>query len=116
LFAVLFVVLLVLVEIGHRIGLRISVDTDEFRHEQLMGARDAISVLLSLLLGFTLAMALSRSGQRKQPDRGRGQRHRHDQPARADVARTGSRQNAGLADVSTSMRIRFSGAALRGQV
>jgi len=66
LFAVLFVMLAVLVEIGHRIGLRISVDADALRHEQLVGARDAISVLLSLLLGFTLAMALSRFEERKQ--------------------------------------------------
>jgi hypothetical protein len=66
LFGVLFVVLLVLVEIGHRIGLRLSVDTDEVRHEQLVGARDAVSVLLSLLLGFTLAMAVSRFDERKR--------------------------------------------------
>jgi hypothetical protein len=66
LFGVLFVVLLVLVEIGHRIGLRLAVDTDEVRHEQLVGARDGISVLLSLLLGFTLAMALARFDERKR--------------------------------------------------
>jgi Protein of unknown function (DUF4239) len=66
LFAVLFVVLLVLVEIGYRIGSRLSVATDGLRHEQLVASRDAISVLLSLLLGFTLAMALSRFDQRKQ--------------------------------------------------
>jgi hypothetical protein len=66
LFGVLFAVLLVLVEMGHRIGLRLSVDTDEVRHDQLVGARDGISVLMSLLLGFTLAMTLSRYDQRKQ--------------------------------------------------
>jgi len=47
LFGVLFVVLMGLVEIGHRIGLPLSVDTDEVRHEQPVGARDGISVLLS---------------------------------------------------------------------
>jgi hypothetical protein len=66
LFGVLFVMLVVLVEMGHRIGLRLSVDTDELRHEQLVGARDGISTLMSLLLGFTLAMTLSRYDQRKQ--------------------------------------------------
>jgi hypothetical protein len=36
------------------------------RHEQLVAARDAIEFLLSLLLGFTLAMAISHFDQRKQ--------------------------------------------------
>src|SRR5215475_12351074 len=64
--ALLLAILFALVEIGHRIGLRLSVDTDELRHEQLVGARDAIGILLSLLLGFTLAMAIARFDQRKQ--------------------------------------------------
>jgi hypothetical protein len=66
LFAVLFVVLSALLEAGYRIGVSISADTDPLRHEQLASARDGIGLLLSLLLGFTLAMALSRFDQRKQ--------------------------------------------------
>jgi Protein of unknown function (DUF4239) len=66
LFLVLLVVLLAAVEIGQRIGMRMSVDSDSLRHEQLVAARDAIEFLLSLLLGFTLAMAISRFDQRKQ--------------------------------------------------
>src|SRR5947199_1961012 len=66
LFFVLFFILSVFVEIGHRAGMRLSVDTDSLRHEQLVAARDAIGLLLSLLLGFTLAMAIARFDQRKQ--------------------------------------------------
>src|SRR5437762_438142 len=66
LFFVLLFALAVLVEIGHRAGMRMSVDTDSLRHEQLVAARDAIGLLLSLLLGFTLAMAIARFDQRKQ--------------------------------------------------
>src|SRR5438045_3012284 len=66
LFFVLFFILSVFVEIGHRAGLRMSVDTDTLRHEQLVAARDAIGLLLSLLMGFTLAMAIARFDQRKQ--------------------------------------------------
>jgi hypothetical protein len=65
LFGVFLVVLLVLVEIGFAIGSLLAVSSDQLRHEQLVGARDGITVLLSLLLGFTLAMALSRYDQRK---------------------------------------------------
>ena len=66
LFAALFVVLLFTLHIGTRVAQLLSVSTDEVRHEQLVAARDAIGLLLSLLLGFTLAMALSRFDQRKQ--------------------------------------------------
>jgi hypothetical protein len=66
LFFVLLFALSVFVEIGHRAGMRLSVDTDSLRHEQLVAARDAIGLLLSLLLGFTLAMAIARFDQRKQ--------------------------------------------------
>jgi len=62
----LLATLLVTVEIGTRLGHWLSVDSDQLRHEQLVAARDAIGLLLSLLLGFTLAMALSRFDQRQQ--------------------------------------------------
>jgi Protein of unknown function (DUF4239) len=66
LFVLLLAMLLITVEIGTRMGHWLSVDSDQLRHEQLVAARDAIGLLLSLLLGFTLAMALSRFDQRQQ--------------------------------------------------
>jgi len=66
LFGVLFTALLVVVEIGYRVVLRIYVDGKEELHEEIVAARDAISVLLSLLLAFTLAMVLTRYDSRKQ--------------------------------------------------
>jgi len=62
LFFVLLFALSVFVEIGHRTGMHMSVDTDTLRHEQLVAARDPIG----LLLGFTLAMVIARFDQRKQ--------------------------------------------------
>ena len=62
----LILIFLATVEIGFRLGQRMNVATDELRHEQLASARDAIGLLVSLLLGFTLAMAFSRFEQRKQ--------------------------------------------------
>jgi hypothetical protein len=58
LISLLLFALSVFVEIGHRAGMRLSVDTDSLRHEQLAAARDAIGLLLSL--------AIARFGQRKQ--------------------------------------------------
>jgi hypothetical protein len=65
-FAVLFLVLLAMGEIGIRWRLRLSAHIDEGRHEQISAARDEVAVLLSLLLGFTLAMALQRTDYRRQ--------------------------------------------------
>src|SRR5262245_13959764 len=62
--AMLFVVLLLglaaIEEIGIRLRSRISAGIDEARQEQIAAAREAAAVLLSLLLGFTMAMALQR--------------------------------------------------------
>lgn len=66
LFFVLLAALFLAVEIGRMIGRQLSVHEDTLRHEQLVASRDAIGILMSLLLGFTLAMALSRYDQRKQ--------------------------------------------------
>lgn len=66
LFGVLFIALLVVVEIGYRIALRIYVNGKAELHEEIVAARDAIGVLLSLLLAFTLAMVLTRYDSRKQ--------------------------------------------------
>lgn len=66
LFAVLFVLLVAMEEFGIRLRLRTSASIDEVRHEQIAASRDGIGVLLSLLLGFTLAMALQRFDHRKE--------------------------------------------------
>jgi hypothetical protein len=66
LFVVLCLVLVAIEETGIRWRLRLSADIDEARHEQISGARDAVGVLLSLLLGFTLAMALQRFDHRRE--------------------------------------------------
>jgi len=66
LFAVLFLVLAAMGEIGIRWRLRLSAHIDEGRHEQISAARDEVAVLLSLLLGFTLAMALQRIDHRRE--------------------------------------------------
>ncbi len=66
LFFVMLAALFLVVEIGRMIGQQLSVHEDTLRHEQLVASRDAIGILMSLLLGFTLAMALSRYDQRKQ--------------------------------------------------
>jgi hypothetical protein len=60
LFFILLIVLLVVVEIGQLLSMRLSVDSDQW---QLVAARDSVGLLLSLLLGFTLAMAISRHDQ-----------------------------------------------------
>src|SRR5262245_21938291 len=64
-FAVLFLVLVAMAEIGIRWRLRLSAHIDEGRHEQISAARDEVAVLLSLLLGFTLAMALQHIDYRR---------------------------------------------------
>jgi hypothetical protein len=66
LFPAIFVLLLIAVEIGLWLGLQTGVNLDEVRHEQVVGTRDGIGVLLSLLLGFTLALAVPRFDQRRE--------------------------------------------------
>jgi len=64
-FTAIFLTLLVIVEAGFRLGLRNAVKIDEQGHDQVVETRNEIAVLLSLLLGFTLAMVLPRFDQRK---------------------------------------------------
>jgi hypothetical protein len=66
LFASLLIVLPGLVEVGLRLTLRVPADVARERQEQIEATRNEIAVLLSLLLGFTLAMVLSRFDLRKQ--------------------------------------------------
>ncbi len=55
-----------MVEIGRRLALQNSVNGETDFHEQIVAVRDGISMLLSLLLAFTLAMVLTRFDLRKQ--------------------------------------------------
>jgi hypothetical protein len=62
LFALLLIVLAGVVEVGFRLSLQATPEVDRERHEQIVGTRNDIAILLSLLLGFTSA-ALKRSKQ-----------------------------------------------------
>ncbi len=62
----LFLLLTVTVEVGFRLALFTHVHDDEDRHAQIAISRDSLGILLSLLLGFTLAMALPHYDLRKQ--------------------------------------------------
>jgi hypothetical protein len=66
LFAVMFLILLLAAEMGYRLARLASVRNDEELHVQIVAARDAVGLLLSLLLAFTLAMILPRFTLRKQ--------------------------------------------------
>jgi hypothetical protein len=66
LFVISFIVLWIILEIGFRFARRAGEHIDPERHEQIVGTRNDVAVLLSLLLGFTLAMVLSRYDLRKQ--------------------------------------------------
>jgi hypothetical protein len=65
-FGILFLSLLAVVELGHRLRPAAWAHDDEEFREPLTATRDSVSLLLSLLLGFTLAMALPRYEDRKK--------------------------------------------------
>ena len=56
----LFLLLAATLEFGFRLATASRLSADYARREQVAASRDALGVLLSLLLGFTLAMALPR--------------------------------------------------------
>lgn len=60
------VVLLLVAEIGYRLGLRIHMTRDELRAKQVEIVQGAVLGLMSLLLGFTYAMAVQRYDLRKK--------------------------------------------------
>jgi hypothetical protein len=65
-FGVLFVLLVCVVEFGYRLGSAAGANAHEDVRESLVSTRDAVGLLLSLLLGFTLAMALPRYEERNK--------------------------------------------------
>jgi hypothetical protein len=64
-FLVLFLGFLLVEELGHRLEFMGSTGDSE-KHRQIEETRNQIAVLLSLLLGFTLSMAMTRYDYRKQ--------------------------------------------------
>jgi len=66
LFLVMFAVMLVMVHVGYGVAQLRSAGASEERHTQIVAARDGTGLLLSLLLGFTLAMALPNYELRKR--------------------------------------------------
>jgi len=62
----LFVLMVLVVEFGFRLAQRKNANAAQADHEQIVTAGDALRLLLSLLLGFTLAMALPRYDLRRQ--------------------------------------------------
>jgi hypothetical protein len=65
-FAVLFLVLLAATEIGCRLASTTRVNQDPDLREPVVSLRDSLLVLLSLLLGFTFAMAVGRFEHRRE--------------------------------------------------
>ena len=59
------VLLLVIAEAGHRVGLRLYASKDEARRSQISGVQGAVFGLLGLLIGFTFAMAVGRYETRR---------------------------------------------------
>ncbi len=66
LFVLLFLLTLAVLESGYRAAARTGVNLDDARHAQIVSLRDALGILLSLLLGFTFAMAVSRFDKRQE--------------------------------------------------
>src|ERR1700735_1258299 len=64
-FLALFLIYAIALEIGFRLASIRNANVDADLHEQAVGVRGGGVVLLSLLLGFTLAMALPRFDQRR---------------------------------------------------
>ena len=62
----LFILLTATVDAGFRLATWSGANLDEERREQVASSRDALAILLSLLLGFTLALASPHYEQRKQ--------------------------------------------------
>src|SRR5260370_21284794 len=61
----LFVFLMAVVETGFRLAVLTGANLDDDSREQIAASRDSLGILLSFMLGFTLAMALPRFDLRK---------------------------------------------------
>jgi hypothetical protein len=65
-FAVLLVVLLLAVEVGYRVGLRVRHRLDDHAVTQVMAIEGGVLGLLALLLAFTFSMAIERYEARRE--------------------------------------------------
>lgn len=63
--SLLAVLLALALEFGHRVAVYTSLHKDQDRKEQMATIRDGLFVLVSLLLGFTLALASPRYAERR---------------------------------------------------
>jgi hypothetical protein len=61
----LAILLSISIEIGYRVALRSHIAENPDREEQVVAIRDGLFVLVSLLLGFTLALAAPRFAERR---------------------------------------------------
>lgn len=80
----LFVFMVLAVEFGYRTGIKSRIEDDQDRKEQIKSIGDGLFVLLSLLVSFTLTMAVSRYDHRRA-DRKGGRCDRNDLPARRNA-------------------------------
>ncbi len=62
----LFVLMAFVGELGYRIGTKWRIEEDQNRKEQLNATGSSLLILLSLLVSFTLTMAVSRYDQRRE--------------------------------------------------
>ena len=62
----LFILLALVGELGYRTGIKSRTEDDQNRKEQINAIGDGLFVLLSLLLSFTLTMAVSRYDHRRE--------------------------------------------------
>jgi Protein of unknown function (DUF4239) len=62
----LFVFMALAIELGYRVGIKSRIEDDQERKERINAIGDGLFVLLSLLVSFTLTMAVSRYDQRRE--------------------------------------------------
>ncbi len=62
----LFLLLALVGELGYRVGIKSRIEQDHNRKEQINAIGSSLFVLLSLLVSFTLTMAVSRYDQRRE--------------------------------------------------
>ena len=62
----LFVFMALAIELGYRTGIKFRIGDDQDRKEQINAIAEGLFVLLSLLVSFTLAMAVSRYDHRRE--------------------------------------------------
>jgi hypothetical protein len=62
----LFILLALVGELGYRTGIKSRIEDDQNRKEQINAIGDGLFVLLSLLVSFTLTMAVSRYDHRRE--------------------------------------------------